>query len=59
MFIDEFLTLFKNQIPLDDLKHKLSYKEALTLRNIRVERLNKERAQSNGGFNMEDLEDMM
>jgi len=37
------LELFKGQIPLDELKHNLSYKEALLLRDARVERLNKER----------------
>lgn len=58
MFIDEFLTLFKNQIPLDDIKHKLSYKEALTLRNVRVERLERERKE-NKGFDMGELEDLM
>jgi len=51
------LDLFKNQIPLDDLKYKLSYKEAVTLRNIRVDRLKKER-EASGGMDMRALEDL-
>ena len=42
MFIDEFLQLFKNQISLDDLKYKIPYKEAIRLRDLRIQRLSKE-----------------
>lgn len=53
MFIDEFLQLFKNQISLDDLKYKLSYKEAVRLRDIRLKRLSKE----NSSAGLEDAID--
>lgn len=41
-FIEEFLDLFKGQITVYDLKHNLTYKEAIFLRNSRIDRLNKE-----------------
>jgi len=40
-FLDDFLDVFKGQISLDDLRYKLTYKEAVMMRNIRVERRNK------------------
>jgi F0F1-type ATP synthase epsilon subunit len=43
MFLDEMLELFKGQLTLDDVKHGLTYKEAITLRKVRIERLKKEK----------------
>jgi F0F1-type ATP synthase epsilon subunit len=43
MFLDEMLELFKGQLTYEELTTKLTYKEALTLRDVRVERLQKER----------------
>ncbi len=37
------LELFKGQLSIEDLKHNLTHKEALLLREIRSERLRKER----------------
>ena len=37
------LELFKGQIQLDELKHGLPYKEALLLREARIERLKREK----------------
>lgn len=56
MFIDEFLDLFKNQIPLEDLKYKIPYREAIMLRDIRVDRLQKEREKT-GGMDLRAIED--
>lgn len=56
MFVDEFLDLFKNQIPLEDLKYNMPYREAIMLRDIRIDRLKKEREKS-GGFDARALEE--
>lgn len=56
MFIDEFLDLYKNQIPLNDLKYNIPYREAIMLRDIRVDRLRKERDKT-GGMDIRALED--
>lgn len=37
------LELFKGQIDLDQIKYELPYKEALLLRDVRAERLKKEK----------------
>jgi hypothetical protein len=37
------LELFKGQLSFDDIKYNMPYKEALLLRDVRVERLKKER----------------
>jgi hypothetical protein len=37
------LELFKGQLDFDDIKYNMPYKEALLLRDVRVERLKKER----------------
>jgi hypothetical protein len=37
------LELFKGQLDFDHIKYKMPYKEALLLRDVRIERLKKER----------------
>lgn len=37
------LELFKGQVSFEEIKHTMPYKEALMLRDVRVERLKKER----------------
>lgn len=37
------LELFKGQLSFDDIKDKLIYREALLLRQVRIDRLEKER----------------
>jgi hypothetical protein len=37
------LELYKGQIAINDIKYNMSYKEALLLREVRVNRLQKER----------------
>jgi hypothetical protein len=37
------LELFKGQLDFDDIKYNMPYKEALLLRDVRIERLKKER----------------
>lgn len=37
------LELFKGQIELEEIKHRMSYKEALLLRDVRAERLKREK----------------
>lgn len=37
------LELFKGQLELDKIMHEMPYKEALLLRDVRLERLKKER----------------
>jgi hypothetical protein len=37
------LELFKGQLTYDDIKYKMVYKEALALRQTRIDRLEKER----------------
>lgn len=39
------LELFKGQLSFEEIKHTLTYKEAILLREVRVERLKKEREQ--------------
>lgn len=41
--MEEFLELFKGQISYEDLKYKLSYKEAIALKDSRIKRLERER----------------
>ena len=43
MFLDEMLELYKGQMSYDEIKNKLVYKEAIALRQVRIERLEKER----------------
>jgi len=37
------LELYKGQLDMDDFKYKLSYREALIMRETRIERLKRER----------------
>ena len=55
MFLDEMLELFKGQLSLDDLKYKLTYKESVSLRNVRVERLKKEKEELEKEREVENL----
>jgi hypothetical protein len=43
MFLDEMLELYKGQLTYDEIKNKLVYKEAIALRQVRIDRLEKER----------------
>lgn len=40
--VDEMLDLFKGTISIDDMKYKYSYRELLTIKKARVDRLRKE-----------------
>jgi hypothetical protein len=39
------LELYKGQLTFDEIKHDMPYKEALMLREVRIERLKAEREQ--------------
>lgn len=41
--IDEYLVLFKGELSLDDILHKMSYRQLRLLWDTRVSRLEKER----------------
>lgn len=52
------IDLFKGQITLDDIFYKLTYKEALILRDCRIKRLEaRQKAMAEHGPTMDDLEE--
>lgn len=52
--MDDFLSLFKNQISLYDLRYNITFKEAIKMRDIRLKRLQQE-AKDNPAAGLSDI----